>query len=497
MLRSSLGGCVAVLASAVLISACSNDSRNSTEPVAPPVSESIVPAGCPTVGQTASTITALFPKGSSRTNAAQMYATIVIYINSGRLADARTLMFQLLDFTLQQYNAGKLIGGYLPTTQKLLLQFETGLYCTVGVSATGLTLPGDPSTRGTVDQVVYPSTTTQNIVTPNGKAAVQIPGGSTTGPVLVTITPTSDTLNTSLDKYGPFSDVKVSPEASIQESLSVGICLDDGAQIPTVYLAHNNSPTTIEVLPRGNFISGLCGVTVPPTSMRKVYDLGKNGDFASAAELVGSAVANMFLPTNANATGGGITGTTKKFSPFGGVDTKIFPYGSSYQFSVGAHDFDPGFEASAFPATDFTEGSGPFGSGDNTTVCPLNSEIGFTLNHAWTLDTDLLLRKTFSLPTGWNGSLTVSAAIDNDVAVYVNGTAVTQNFAFTGSDSSNYSYSSTSGFVTHENCATKGSLSFTVPASLLHAGGNLVAIRARDRGGVNYVDAAVSVTVPQ
>jgi hypothetical protein len=611
---------VAVLASAVLINACSNDSRNSTEPVAPATSASLVPASCPSVTQTANMIAALFPKGSSRVNAAQMYATIVVYINSGRLTDAQTLMFRLLDFTVQQYNAGKLIGGYSATTQQQLLAFEIGLYCTVSLPATGLTLPGDPTNGGTVDKVVYPSTTTQNIVTQNGKAGVQFPGGSISGPVLVTITPLSgNPLNTSLDQYGPFSDVKVSPETSIVNLLSVGICLDDGAQLPTVFLAHNNTATTIEVLPRGNFISGLCGVTTPPSNLGTAFNLGKNGDFASATKLVGSAIADVFLPTNANATGGGITGTAKSFSPFGGVDTKVYmtansttsqnapagsavtsppstivktaggtlvakvdvvfsvtsgggtvaggssatvttdatgvatvsnwvinagsntvqaagtyadpavtfatapagsgfpqavtvdptagitytafggdvvPYGSSYLYAVGAHGFDSGFEVVDFSTTDWTTGSGPFGSGDmNGTVCPINSEAGFTLNHAWTLDTDLLLRKTFSLPTGWNGPLTVSAAIDNDIAVYVNGTAVTPNYAFSGD--LNYSYSATTGFVTHENCATKGSLSFSVPATLLHAGDNVLAIRARDRGGVNYVDAKVTVPTPQ
>jgi hypothetical protein len=111
MWRSSVGGCVAVLASAVLISACSNDSRNSTEPVAPPVSESIVPAGCPTVTQTAQMIVALYPKGADRVTAAAAYAAILLYINTQHQADAQTLMFRLLDISLQRYNAGKLIGG--------------------------------------------------------------------------------------------------------------------------------------------------------------------------------------------------------------------------------------------------------------------------------------------------------------------------------------------------------------------------------------------------
>src|SRR3569832_467923 len=102
MRRSWLGGGAAILASVILISACSNDSRNSTEPVPAPASASIVPDDCPSVTATANMITSLFPKGSSRVNAAQMYATMLVYINSGRQADAQALMYSLLDFTLKQ-----------------------------------------------------------------------------------------------------------------------------------------------------------------------------------------------------------------------------------------------------------------------------------------------------------------------------------------------------------------------------------------------------------
>ena len=618
MWRSSLGGCVAVLASAVLISACSNDSRNSTEPLPPPVSESIVPTGCPTVTQTAQMIVALYPKGADRLVAAASYAAILLYINTKHQADAQTLMFRLLDYTLQRYNAGKLIGGYLPTTQALLLQFETGLYCTVGLPTTGLVVPGNPADGGSVNKVVFPSTTTQNIVTPNGNAGVQLPPNSFTGPaVLVTIAPLSGKpLNTTLDQYGPFSDVKVSPETALTTSISVGLCLDNGVQIPTVFLAHNISATSIEVLPHGNFISGLCGVTVPPTSLRKVFDLGKNGDLASATKMVGAAVADMLLPTNANATGGGVTGTTRKFSPFGGVDTKVYmtanspttqnapagsavpnppstivktqmgalvakvnvvftvtsgggtvaggssstvatdatgvatvsnwvinagsntvqavgtyadpsvtfapstdpnfpqavtvdptagitftatggnvvPYGSSYLFQNGVQGHDAGFESPTYSTANWSTGSGPFGSA--STACPLNHEQGFTMNTAWTVGNDLTLRTTFPLPKGWSAPLTVTAAIDNDIQVFVNGHDETPNYAFAG-NASNYSFNSQTDFVTHENCATKGSLTFSVPIGDLNVGGdNVLAIRARDRGDINYVDAKVAVAPP-
>ncbi|MDB4909543.1 MAG: hypothetical protein JWO39_366, partial [Gemmatimonadetes bacterium] len=335
MWRSLLGGCAAVLASAVFITACSDQSRNLTEPVQPPPSASIVPSGCPTVAQTANMIVALYPKGADRLVAAASYAAVLLYINTGHQADARTLVFRLLDFTLQRLNAGKLVGGFSLPTRQLLLQFETGLYCTVGLSTAGLVLPGDPSDGGTVTKVVFPSTSPQNIVTPNGNAGVKIPPNSFNGPaIVVTISPLTGTpLITTLDQYGPFSEVKVTPETALLSEVSVGICPDAPVVPATVFLAHNvtrlvnDVPTPgIEVLPSGGFISGLCGIVTPPSAMsaRKVFDLATNGDVRSATKVLGSALADLMLPTNANATGGGITGTTKKFSPFGGVDTKVY-----------------------------------------------------------------------------------------------------------------------------------------------------------------------------
>jgi hypothetical protein len=325
----------------------------------------------------------------------------------------------------------------------------------------------------------------------------------------------------------------------------------------------------------------------------------------------------MLLPTNANATGGGVTGTTRKFSPFGGVDTKVYmtansattqtapagsavtnppstivktqlgalvanvnvlfsvtsgggtvangtsstvttgtsgvatvsnwvintgtntvqavgtyadatvtfasstdqnfpqtvtvdptagitftatggdvvPYGSSYLYQNGPQGHDAGFEAPTFSTTGWSTGNGPFGSA--STACPLNHEDGFTMNTAWTVGNDLTLRKSFPLPSGWTAPLTITAAIDNDIQVFVNGHAVTQNYAFLGDDANNYVVNSETGFVTHENCATKGSLTFSVPLEDLIPGGqNLLAIRARDRGDINYVDAKVTAPAP-
>ena len=580
MWRSWIAGCLAVVASALFITACS-DSSSPTEPVAPPVQERFVPTGCPTVAQTANMITTLFPaRSGERLVAAATYAVVLLYINTKHQADARTLVFRLLDFTFTQFNAGRLVGGGSLATRQTLLAFETGLYCTVGLPTTGPTLPGDPGDGGTVNKVVFPSTTTQNVVTGDGNAGVQLPPNSFSGPaVVVTISKTTDTLNTNLDKYGPFYDVKVTPEAAITANLTVGVCLANSADtISTVFIAHNISPTSIEVLPPGGPIPGLCLTPPPPppTAMigHAMRDLAMHGDIRRAGSEIGAAMVNLFIPANAYAGSGGKTGTTKSFSPFGGVDTKVYlttnpssfptqnapsgsavpippsalvstllkhpvpktnvkfsvlfgagtvdggssstittdatgiatvgnwiigagddtvlavgtfadptvtfapappnsgfpqtvvvspiagvkyialggdvvPYGASYLYLDGPQGHDAGFEAPNFSTANWLTDSGPFGTGDTGgTVCAINSEPGFTLNQAWVVGTDMLLRKTFPLPSNWSAPLTVTAAIDNDIAVYINGNPLTTIngsplYTFSGQDAGNNSFNPT------------------------------------------------------
>ena len=92
--------------------------------------------------------------------------------------------------------------------------------------------------------------------------------------------------------------------------------------------------------------------------------------------------------------------------------------------------------------------------------------------------TDMLLRHSFSVAAGWPNDLNVSVAIDNDIQVFVNGTDIS------------------SGLVTHENCAERGSFTFTVPHTILTAGNNVIAVRARDRGVVALVDIQLTAGTP-
>ena len=630
MRRLRITACLTIAAGTLFINACSDSSP--TEPVTPPaVQESIVPSGCPSIATTANLITKLYPaRSGERLVAAATYAVVLLYINTRHQADARTLVFRLLDFTFTQFNKGKLVGGLKDPPLAALLAFETGLYCTVGLPTTGLTLPGNPGDGGTVNKVIFPSPDTQTVVTRDGNAGVLFPPNSFNTPaVVVTISAISNTthpLNTQLDQYGPFYDVKVSPESGITSNLTVGLCLANFPDSASIFLAHNVLESSIQVLPPGGIVPGLC---MSQLGMRggEMLDLAMRGEIRRAGSELGDAVANFLLPENAYAGSGGKTGTTKSFSPFGGVDTKVYistnptpfrtqtapvgsavalppsalvqthdstklanvnvtysvtsgggtvgggssstvptnaagiatvsswvvsagtnsvqavgtfadptvtfapgpvgfpqnvtvvpangvtyaavggdivPYGSSFLFLDGPQGHDQGFEAPGFSTVQWNTGSGPFGSGNTDgTNCAINNDTAFPpTRNVWQLGDDLLLRKTFALPEGWTAPLTISAAIDNDVAVYVNGKPLTTLngvalYSFLAPDSANYAFNPTSGFVTHENCATKGTLTFTVPVSFLNVGRqNTLAVRARDRGTVNYVDVKVSPATP-
>src|SRR2546425_247567 len=108
-------------------------------------------------------------------------------------------------------------------------------------------------------------------------------------------------------------------------------------------------------------------------------------------------------------------------------------------------------------------GIGDAGFGTREGYCELNNPGD--VRTEWPLETDLLVRKTLELPVGTT-DVVVYVAVDNDVQVFING------------------YDISDGLQTHEECPSLNSFTFAVPDSLLQVGTNLLAVRARDRGGL-------------
>jgi hypothetical protein len=143
-------------------------------------------------------------------------------------------------------------------------------------------------------------------------------------------------------------------------------------------------------------------------------------------------------------------------------------FGDTWKTQAVSTGTGAGFEASAFDDSSWATNTAPFGQQIGCFVPPAPTGTA-----GWTVGNDLLLRKTFNVPAG-TGSGSVTVLVDNDVTVYLNGTQI--------------------GNASHENCANNSPPGpFTFSASALHAGDNVIAIRAVDRGGERYIDAKLDV----
>jgi hypothetical protein len=148
----------------------------------------------------------------------------------------------------------------------------------------------------------------------------------------------------------------------------------------------------------------------------------------------------------------------------------VVPYGANdyrYQQIV------TGGGPAAFSDVDFDDsafhvGDAPFGQVAGFD-CPLEPTTG------WSPNTDLLVRRTVSLPTGAT-DVVVRVAIDNDIELFWNGASV--------------------GVFQHDGCASYGSVEVAIPEVLLAAGDNVLAARASDRGGETFLDFEVTANLP-
>lgn len=152
----------------------------------------------------------------------------------------------------------------------------------------------------------------------------------------------------------------------------------------------------------------------------------------------------------------------------------IIPWmATSYRYTTVTPGDSPGFEDPGFDDSGFVAGSAGFGnySTKYSTKCKLESPT-YERTY-WPPKTDLLVRKAFTLSQGVR-NLTVSIAVDNGAQVFINGHDVSQ------------------GMQTRNGCPARGNFVFKVADSYLQTGSNLLAVRARDTGGMAYLDMMVS-----
>ena len=158
--------------------------------------------------------------------------------------------------------------------------------------------------------------------------------------------------------------------------------------------------------------------------------------------------------------------------PTAKADVPVVPYGSEYRYQVyqvGTTPLDwasPSFDDSLFPF-----GSAPFGSGSG--VCPLQG----TVNTLWPTPSELLVRRTFTLPARASG-VEIIFGVDNDAKVAVNGVQLTPDWLI------------------HEGCPTLGDFEITVPDSVVVEGTNLLAVLGRERHTEAFLDLQVTRSGP-
>jgi hypothetical protein len=108
----------------------------------------------------------------------------------------------------------------------------------------------------------------------------------------------------------------------------------------------------------------------------------------------------------------------------------------------------------------------------------------------------LLLRQSFAVPSNTT-TLTINVAIDNDIAVFLNGNPLTEGTPGVtfSRNIGDWGAGSVGGFLIHNGCAAPNSGAFTVTAQtgFFTAGEiNLLAVYGRDRGGATYLDVSTS-----
>ncbi len=168
--------------------------------------------------------------------------------------------------------------------------------------------------------LLFPSSATQTVVTDNGQAGLQLPGGTVSVPMLVTIAPidpSTSPLTTQLDQYPGFIEVTQTssdPDGNaLSGAVTVAVC--PAAGIPDsiasrLRLGHQAAPGV------GGF------VVTPPADASFLSCVG----YASAPSRFPNWVqklASLIMPKPLYARmtlSGGVGGTAEAFSPFGPVD---------------------------------------------------------------------------------------------------------------------------------------------------------------------------------
>jgi GDSL-like Lipase/Acylhydrolase family len=147
----------------------------------------------------------------------------------------------------------------------------------------------------------------------------------------------------------------------------------------------------------------------------------------------------------------------------------VIPFGDSgWKWANVAPGGAPGFEQPQYDDSTWSTGQAGFGQTDNR--CSWNNTA--QVKTLWIPQSDLLVRHHFTVTPAIQ-TLHLSGDVDNDAHIYVNGVDIADP---------------TSGY------CDSGAIDVDIPANVLTVGDNVLAIRATDYGGSNFLDVQLSYT---
>ena len=284
----------------------------------------------------------------------------------------------------------------------------------------------------------------------------------------------------------PGSTLPIQPTVRVRD---LGGELVSGARVRFATTDGSISPTPV--------VTGADGVARTTWTLRSTS--GKNSLTVSGRGIAGSDVngpregIDPFQPIQTHFDGYNVgapvtvlTGSVFMSATGDPAPVDIAPFGSdSYTYFQSYNDPFAGWELPTFDTTYWSVGRAPFGSAGGCTISP--SVVTPRVTPTYFSFSEILLRKSFTTP--YAGVVTIKLRIDNDAKVYIDGEEITSTGGPVAANSK-LGLVGTESFWVHDNCATDNAPSFT---HVTTAGNHLLAIRARDRGGDSFVDAAISL----
>jgi Big-like domain-containing protein len=330
MRRLALGCTIIALATA----ACSGAPDQATAPAATKAAGPLSSLNCTADPASITALSiALFPGGNQNAVLTRwlQIADLLSPPSPYDPATANTNTYNLVDYILTKYSSGQTIGGQSAANAALVTSLVNQIFCYSGIDAS---LPGLGPDEGA--GLYGPNSPATLITTGNKQGGVSLPpgNGNVSQQTLITIQRVPDSpgpLLTPLDQYPLFYEFNSSSGEEFTLDAVVGVCTiaTDFSRLRVAHNVPEPVPTTIEILP-----------IVPAPFLdcsNASLSLGPNPTLRQFANWglgqVGRALQSVLMPAQLSAASvlgtGGLAGTTKKFSPFGSVDTLGFETGAA------------------------------------------------------------------------------------------------------------------------------------------------------------------------